>query len=235
VVADGEQRVLRIEQVEVLAADPHVIVERARREGLRGEAIVPAYPAIALPVGRDLVELDAFAHANLSDERAVRQFSGQRRLRQRHADAIHQAIADFIRPDVLRRHELIPDVAARRGDADRALDRMHVLRQWDVVLVHTQHQRQQRAAIGRLPHPASPAEHCSDDQSGDAADDGEQRRREDHADQSFDVKHERADYEQHVDQRPEPEVVGPGAACLQLGDEHAHGADRNRRQQRERA
>jgi len=236
-VADGEQRVLRIDQVEVLAADPHVIVERARWEGLRREAIGPAYPSEALPVGRgcDLVELDALAHANLSDERIVRQFSGERRLRQRHADAIHQAIADFIRPDFRRRHELIPNVDARRGDGDGALDRMHVLRQWDVVLVHTHHHWQQRETIRRTSHPARPPEHCSDDQSGDAADNGEQRRREDHADQPFDVDQESADYEQHVGQRAQPEVVGPGASSAQLGDEHGHGTDRNRCEQRERA
>jgi len=186
-VADGEHRVLRIEQVEVLAADPHVIIECARREGLRREAIAPAHPAVALPIGRDLVELNALAHANIAHQRMVRQFSHEGRFGQWHADAIQQGVLDFFRLDCRGCDELIPNVCPWRRDGDRASDRVHVLRQRNVVLVHAQHNRQQRAAIRHAPHPARPPEHRSGDQSGHAADDGEQRRREDHADQSLDV------------------------------------------------
>jgi hypothetical protein len=65
-VALGGERVLCFTQIEIVAADAHVIVERSGWKRILFETIAPGHALVLAPFGRDLIEVDALAHGHVT-------------------------------------------------------------------------------------------------------------------------------------------------------------------------
>jgi len=199
-----------------MSAYHHVLVQRAGREGVFVEMIGAMDVAVFLPIGKNLVKMNAFPHRYCSNQ------SGRGPLRDAcqwhgNTDAKYPGSINFFRFDVACILDFPPDAIRGCANHDRAFHRAHTLRQRHVDFQEAKDQRQHTDAVDR---PFGPIRHAADDaheQSAHGAYDGEKRHDDQCANQSLDHDEHRAEHEDHVRQKRGVEVIGPAAPLLGFG------------------